>query len=121
MTTLVSLPVWALVLGSLGVGALVAIGARWGLRRILRGEQSGVAAVAGPLMPALGAVFALLAALSLSSEATALRTADQGVAKEAAAASRLAWASTTPGVDADAVQQSLLAFLRSTRSEEWSG
>ena len=55
-------------------------------------------------MPALGAVFALLAALSLSSEAAELRKADQDVAAEAAAASRLAWASTTPGVDTEAVQ-----------------
>jgi hypothetical protein len=120
MTTLVSLPVWVLVVVALGIGALVAIGARLALRRLLSDEQRGVAAVAGPLMPALGAAFALLAALSLSSEASELRSADEGVANEAAAASRLAWASTTPGVDTDAVQESLLAFLRSTRAEEWS-
>ena len=90
MTTLVSLPVWALVVIALAVGALVAIGARVALRRWLSDEEAGVAAVAGPLMPALGAVFALLAALSLSSEAAELRSADQDVADEAAAASRLA-------------------------------
>ena len=57
-------------------------------------------------MPALGAVFALLSALALSSEATALRSSDQEVAAEAAAASRLAWASTTPGVEGAPVQAS---------------
>jgi hypothetical protein len=121
LQTLVSLPVWGLVVTMLALGALVAIVARVLLRRLLAGEQSGVAAVAGPLMPALGAAFALLAALSLSSEASELRQADQDVAAEAAAASRLAWASTTPGVDSDKVQAALLAYLQSTRDEEWAG
>jgi hypothetical protein len=119
--TLVSVPVWGLVVMMLALGALVAIIARLLLRRLLAGEQTGVAAVAGPLMPALGAVFALLAALSLSSEAAELRKADQDVAAEAAAASRLAWAGTTPGVDRDAMHDAQLAYLRSTLAEEWSG
>jgi hypothetical protein len=121
LQTLVSVPVWGLVVMALAIGAAVAILARAGLRRLLAGEQTGVAAVAGPLMPALGAVFALLAALSLSSEAGELRKADQDVAAEAAAASRLAWASTTPAVDTEAVQDALQQYLRATRSEEWAG
>jgi hypothetical protein len=121
LKTLVSLPVWLVVIGALLIGTLVAIGARTALRRWLSDEQVGVAAVAGPLMPALGAVFALLAALALSGEATELRTSEHDVAAEAAAASRLAWASTTPGVDSEAVQERLVAYLRSTRHDEWSG
>jgi hypothetical protein len=121
LQTLVSVPVWGLVVMTLAIGTLVAIVARLVLRRLLAGEPTGVAAVAGPLMPALGAAFALLAALSLSSEAAELRKADQDAAAEAAAASRLAWASTTAGVETDRVQDALLVYLRSTRAEEWSG
>lgn len=121
MRTLVSFPAWVVVLASLVLGGLVAIGARFALRRWVADDSSGVAAVAGPLMPALGAVFALLAALALSNEAAALRAADQDVAAEAAAASRLAWSSTTPGVDTEPVQQALRDYLHSTRAEEWEG
>jgi hypothetical protein len=109
------------VLASLLLGALVAIGARFALRRWVADDISGVAAVAGPLMPALGAVFALLAALALSSEAASLRTTDQLVAAEAAAASRLGWSSTTPQVDTEPVLRALDDYLRSTRAEEWEG
>jgi len=118
--TLVSFPAWLTVLVTLAIGALAAVVARVALRRLIGPEAGAVAGVAGPLMPALGAVFALLAALALSSEATALRSSDQEVAAEAAAASRLAWASTTPGVEGAPVQAALQDYLRSTRAHEWA-
>ena len=120
MRTLVSFPAWLTVLATLAIGALAAVVARVALRRLIGAEAAAVAGVAGPLMPALGAVFALLAALALSSEATALRSSDQEVAAEAAAASRLAWASTTPGVEGAPVQAALQDYLRSTRAHEWA-
>ena len=53
-------------------------------------------------MPALGAAFAIFAALTLASEAGYLRSAEGLVSDEAAASSRLAWAATSPGVATDA-------------------
>jgi hypothetical protein len=117
----VSLSTTTLVVICLALGALVAVGARLVLRALIGGDRAGVVAVAGPLMPALGAAFALLSAISLSNEAAELRDAEHEVAAEAGGSSRLAWSSTTPGVDTEAVQQSLLTYLRSTRSEEWEG
>jgi hypothetical protein len=70
-------------------------------------------------MPALGATFAVLTALTLSSEAGYLRTAQGIVSREAAEASRLAWASTSPGVDSASIQEALAAYLRVTRDNEW--
>jgi hypothetical protein len=41
------------------------------------------------------------------------------VSSEAANASRLAWASTTPGVESAPIQEALLDYLRATRANEW--
>ena len=71
-------------------------------------------------MPALGAAFALLAALSLAGEAAETRAAESDVGLEAAAASRLAWGSTSPGLDPDRIQTPLLTYLEATRAREWS-
>src|SRR4051812_27509143 len=99
MDELASLPTWFVVVGSLAVSALVAVVARFVFERTLKGEERGGAqSVAGPLMPALGAAFALLSALSLAGEATQLRAAEDNVSQEGAATARLAWAATTPGI-----------------------
>jgi hypothetical protein len=121
MRGVISLAPWLLAVCSLVIFSLVAVVSRLALRRWLDGYGDGVAAVAGPLMPALGAIFALLSALALSNEAGQLRVADEDVATEAAAASRLAWASTVPGVATSRVQRSLDTYLRSTRANEWDG
>jgi hypothetical protein len=71
------------------------------------------------MMPALGAVFAIFAALTLAGEAGYLRTAENQVSDEAAAASRLAWAATSRGVDAEPVQMALHDYLVATRTGEW--
>jgi hypothetical protein len=119
---LTSQPVWLLVAGSLALALLTA-----GASRVLAaaivpaGEADRVYSVAAPLMPALGASFAVLTALTLASEAGYLRSAQDIVSREAAGASRLAWASTSPGVDSAAVQDALDDYLRATREHEWGG
>ena len=120
MSMVSSLPMWALTALSLVVFSGCAVGMRLLTRRFLpEAERTRAAAVAGPLMPALGAVFALLAALSLAGAAGELRaTEDQGSA-EAAQASRLAWGATGPGIDTGALQRALSRYLQTTRTQEW--
>ena len=121
MTTLVEQSTWVLVVAWLLVGGGVAVAARWTLLRFVEpADRMGAAAIAGPLMPALGAAFALLAALSLAGEAAAVRSAENDVSLEAAAASRLAWASTSPGVDSGPMQAALGDYLAATTANEWS-
>jgi hypothetical protein len=72
-------------------------------------------------MPALGAVFALLMALTLASEAGLLASAQGIVGNEAADASRLAWAATSAGVNSAPIQSALLGYLQATRANEWHG
>lgn len=120
VTWLSSLPAWGLVLGWLGLALLVAAVGRVGVRALVpERERDHVHQIAAPLMPALGAVFAIFAALTLAGEAGYLRTAENQVSDEAAAASRLAWAATSPGVDAVPVQAALHDYLVATRTGEW--
>ena len=115
-------PVWLLVVVSLALALLVAAGSRLAIGAIVpAGETDNVHAIAAPLMPALGATFAVLTALTLSSEATYLRSAQDIVSREAADASRLAWASTSPGVSAVPIQDALGEYLQATRAGEWRG
>jgi hypothetical protein len=72
-------------------------------------------------MPALGAAFAILIALSLASEASFLASAQGIVSNEAADASRLAWAATSPGVGPAPIHSALLGYLHATRAYEWHG
>lgn len=115
-----SLPAWLLVLGWLVLALLVAAVGRVGVRALVpERERDQVHQIAAPLMPALGAVFAIFAALTLAGEAGYLRAAENLVSDEAAAASRLAWAATSPGVDAEPVQTALHDYLVATRAGEW--
>jgi hypothetical protein len=112
----------ALVLGCLALAALVAVGSRLAARALLpSAEREGSHAIAAPLMPALGAAFAILAALTLANEAGYFTSAQGIVSNEAADASRLAWAATTPGVHGTAIQTALSNYLIATRSHEWHG
>jgi hypothetical protein len=100
VTWLSSLPAAALFVGGLVLALLVAIVGRVGARAFVpERERDHVHHVAAPMMPALGAVFAIFAALTLAGEANYLHTAETLVSDEAAASSRLAWASTSAGVD----------------------
>ena len=118
---LAALPTWVVVVGWLTVSAVFAVVALLLLDGLLsKEERNGALSVAGPLMPALGAAFALLSALSLAGEATRLRTAEENVSQEGAATSRLAWAATNPGIEPQAIQRELLDYLVATRANEWS-
>ena len=68
-------------------------------------------------MPALGAVFAILMALTLASEASFLTSAQGIVGNEAADATRLARAATA-GVNSAPIQAALLGNLQATRANE---
>src|SRR4029077_1433805 len=117
MTWLTSLPAAVLVVGGLALALLVAIGGRLAVRALVpAAEQDGAYTIAAPLMPALGAIFALLMGLTLASEAGFLASAQGIVRSEAADASRLAWAATSPGVDSEPIQSALLGYLRATRA-----
>lgn len=122
MTWLASLPVGVLVVGWLVFALAVAAISRVAIRAIVPvAEHDHVTSICSPLMPALGATFAVLMALTLSSEAGYLRSAQDIVSLETSAAARLAWASTSPGVDTAPIQKSLTAYLSSTRANEWHG
>ena len=81
-----------------------------------------VVLVAGGLVLALLATLGgRLAVRTLASEASFLASAQGIVSNEAADASRLAWAATSPGVATAPIQSALLDYLQATRSHEWSG
>ena len=122
MDWLTSLPAGLLVVGWLGFALLVAFGARLAVRALVpAGEHDQVQRVASPLMPALGAAFGVLIALTLAGEAGYLKSAQDIVADEAAASSRLAWAATSPGVRTEPIHDALGDYLRATRATEWRG
>ena len=111
MIWVTSLPAAVLVVGGLAAALLVAIGGRLAVRALIpTAERDGAYAVTAPLMPALGAVFALLMALTLASEAGLLAAAQGIVSNEAADASRLAWAATSSGVNSGPIQSALLSI-----------
>jgi hypothetical protein len=119
---LTSRPEVVLVVGGLVLALLTAIGCRLAaLALIPAAEREAAYTVAAPLMPALGALFALLMALSLAGEASFLASAQTIVSNEAADASRLAWAATSPGVSAAPIHSALLGYLHATRADEWHG
>ena len=108
MTWLTSLPTGVLVAGCLTLAFVVTAASRVVIRAVVpTDERDHVHAIAAPLMPALGATFAVLMALTLSSEAGYLRSAQDIVSNEAAQASRLAWASTSAGVETGPIQGAL--------------
>jgi hypothetical protein len=116
-----SLPTWALAAIWLVVCGACAAGARLLARRVIPAEERARAgAIAGPLMPALGAVFALLSALSLAGVASELRASEDQVRVEAAAASRLAWGATGIGMDTAQLHAALMTYLQEITTNEWS-
>ena len=120
MDWLTSLPAGLLVVGWLTFAVLLAFGARLAVRAIVpSSEYDDVQRVASPMMPALGATFGVLIALSLAGEAGYLKSAQDIVANEASAASRLAWAATSPGVRSEPIHDALREYLEATRANEW--
>ncbi len=120
MDWLSSLPAGALVAGGLASALLIAFAARLVVRALVPvGETDHVPRVAAPLMPALGAAFGVMIALTLAGEAGYLKSAQDIVANEAAAASRLAWAASSRGVRSEPIHIALGDYLRATRASEW--
>ena len=114
---LASLPAGVLVAGGVGFALLLAFVARLAVGALVPAAEREIAyTIAGPLISAFGATFALLMALSLASEASFLTSANGIVSNEAADASRLAWASTSPGVDSAPIHSALLGYLHATRA-----
>lgn len=106
----------------MAIALLVAISSRLALLALVpESERDAAHGVAAPLMPALGAAFAILMALTLANEASYLASAQQIVSNEAADASRVAWAATMPGVRRAPIQSALGSYLRATRRYEWHG
>jgi hypothetical protein len=119
---LTSLPAWLLVVACLTLALLIAFSARLAVRALVPpDEYDHVQNVASPLMPALGAAFGVLIALTLAGEASYLKSARDVVADEASAASRLAWAATSPGVQPEPIHTALGGYLQATRADEWRG
>jgi hypothetical protein len=122
MNWLTSLPAGVLVAGWVVVALLAAALGRWlSITLVPVGDREQFERVASALMPALGATFAVLIAITLSSEAGYLRQAQDVVSDEAAAASRLAWAATSPRVAPEPIHEALLDYLQTTRRDEWRG
>jgi hypothetical protein len=122
MVWLTSQSVALLVVGCLAVAGLVAVAVRWAVRVLVPDpERDTAVAVAAPLMPALGAAFAVLVALTLANEASYLASAQSTVSTESADAARLAWAATTPRVDTASIQVALVDYLQAVRTHEWHG
>jgi len=117
---LTSRPAGVLVAAGLALALVLAFGARLIVRAVVPlGDIDDVPRIAAPLMPALGATFGVLIALTLAGEAGYLKSAQDIVANEAAAASRLAWAATSPGVRAEPIHAALRDYLQATRISEW--
>jgi hypothetical protein len=122
MTWLASIPAAVLVAGSLVFALIVAAASRTTIRALVpEAERDQVQAIAAPLMPALGAAFAVLMALTLASEAAYLRSAQDIVSTEASEAARLAWTATGEGVATAPIHAALGEYLRATRAGEWRG
>ena len=77
MTWLTSLPAAVLVVGGLALALLVAIAAGWRYEPWYRPKQDAAYTIAAPLMPALGALFALFMGLTVASEAGLLASAQR--------------------------------------------
>jgi hypothetical protein len=122
MVWLTSLPAWALVVGCVGLALLAAVASRIGLKAFIPvPERDSAFTIAAAIMTAIAAAFAVLMALTVANGANYLASAQGIVNSEAADASRLAWASTSAGVDSGAIQQALQAYLEATRKYEWHG
>jgi Protein of unknown function (DUF4239) len=83
-------------------------------------DQADLGTIAGPLMGALGALFAFLTAFVITTEWGQHREAEHNLGMEADACVRLAWISQSPGCDGAAIRRDLAAYLSSVLNEEWS-
>ncbi len=118
---LTSLSAWQVFLLAVGGTIALTVAAAAVIHRTLHGqprERAGITAAA--YMTALGSLFAILTGFLISSEFLTLRSAQNAVGSEVAAASQLAQASgaLTPA-DTGALQESLVGYLDSIPAGEW--
>jgi hypothetical protein len=81
--------------------------------------QADLETIAGPLMGALGVLFAFLTAFVITTEWGQHREVEHIVGMEADACVRLTWISQSPGCDGAAIRRDLAAYLGSVLNEEW--
>ena len=118
MSWLATLPAWLLVAISVAVFVAIAFAARKIAERAARDKEKGNHhTVAGNLMPGICAIFGIMAGLTLVNQVGNLHRAQEAVAREAAAAARLAWA-TDPG-PADTVRDPLGRFIEADTGPGW--
>lgn len=110
---------WILLPASLLLVGLISLGLRELLDRLVGHHRAEAARIAGPLMPALGVLFAFISGFAITTAWNAQVNAESTVTRESAAATALGWAATAPGADTPAIQRALHAYLTSTVTEEW--
>ena len=105
MTWLTSLPTPVLVISGLVLALLAATGGRLAVRALVpAAEREGAHAIAAPLMPALGAIFALRQRLDTAcAEITRLRTESRSLRDQLAR--QLGLHRTQPAIKAPAEPQ----------------
>ena len=120
MTWLTGLPIWALLFFALLVVGVISGATYLFLHRRLGEDRERTGLAAAAYMTALGSLFAILTGFLINSEYATLRQAQSLVGREAAAASRLAWATETlPSVDTALVQQRLGTYLSDSHSSDF--
>jgi hypothetical protein len=114
------LPGWVVVaLGLVGFSA-VALATRWlAEQRADAARRARMVTIAAPLTPAFAALFSVMIAFTVVSEAQHLRAVQSLANDEAAAAARLAWAATAAGPTRDDVQDALTDYLDAVVAVDW--
>lgn len=82
-------------------------------------DEVSLAEVAGPLVPALGAMFAFLTAFAINTEWVQLRDAQHAAEMEADAAARVALVAGSPGLDPARLRGLLEQYLSHVVVDEW--
>ena len=82
-------------------------------------SEANLALVAGPIIPALGAMFAFLAAFAINTEWVQLRQAQNAADLEADSAARFALIAESPGLDGPMLRRDLQRYLRHVVEDEW--
>ena len=121
MSELTGLP--APVLADFLSGACIAFA--WWLNRYLHrrypnGKGASYGNTAASYMTALGSLFAILTGFLINTAYVGVRSAEDTVAAEAAAANRVAWAARgLPSADVSQIQENLADYLAALDQKEW--
>lgn len=121
MSLFTALPAIALALILTGFCVLFAwLFNRWVHARYPNGKGASYGNTAASYMTALGSLFAILTGFLINTAYVGVRSAEETVAAEAAAANRLAWgARGLPAADISLIQEDLAAYLAALEQQEW--